>query len=51
MKYIASSALCIAWMDVDLFVECLPLVSQVYYKLHYEIHRIASKNTIFSGTS
>jgi hypothetical protein len=29
-------------MDVGLFVGYLPLVSQVYYKLHYEIHRIAS---------
>jgi hypothetical protein len=38
-------------MDVGLFVGYLPLVSQVYYKLHYEIHRIASKNTTFSGTS
>ena len=40
IKYIASSALCIARMDVGLFVGYLPLVSQVYYKLHYEIHRI-----------
>jgi hypothetical protein len=38
-------------MDVGLFVGYLPLVSQVYSKLHYEIHRIASKNTTFSGTS
>jgi hypothetical protein len=35
-------------MDVGLFVGYLPLVSQVYYKLQYEIHRIASKNTTFS---